>query len=706
MKKLVIVLLLFILSLGITADTPNKPINATYISNPPKIDGDIDDLYEDFEKVDQFYQSEPQCGQPGSEATIAYFGYDDQNLYVAFKCMDKEPDQIRAKLVKREEIENSDTVILYLDTFNTRQRAFIFGATPYGIQFDGTKNDESFDFHSNGQEGMDYSWDTLWYSKGKVYDWGYFVEMKIPFKSIRFPSNVNKQKWGMIAERTIVRKGESMESVSMSRDIRGFLSQESNLAIDREIKSKKYFELIPTSVNSVTKEDKFSTELGASLKFGVTSNLTLDMAYNPDFSQIESDAGIIDINQRFALEYPEKRPFFLESNTIFEMPLTLFYSRRIAAPQWGIKLTGRSEKSNFGFISTRDSSSYENLKNIPEGGLDKATVNVLRYMYRLKGPSYIGVYASYKNWKDKDRIDKNNLVLSTDSFFKFNNFSFMFQGAYSKTGSQNGNAVQAEFNYGNRKLNLTAAYKHYTTDFDAQVGFLRRINYWTYWVMGDYTFYPEKEFLRNFGAHVMFTQNFDWQNNDLLDTEFEFRIGAYTFKNSRLDLGLNAAAEKYAGILFDKLNFEINYEINLSKTFSIEAGFEFGDNVNYDEKNPYLGYSYSGYVGSNLTLFNRIGTMFTYNGYYFYDKPGGDLQMKMNIFRIKNTAMFNRELSSRIVYEFNDYYTSHYLSLLMSYELNPGTTFHLGATAESTKEEGKPPKDWSVFLKLSYLLRM
>lgn len=687
---------LLILPAGIMADPPSLLINAKYISIPPRIDGNIDEVYENFEKVDQFYQTEPQWGQNGSEATFAYFGYDDQNLYVAFKCLDKEPNQIRANLVKREDIENSDTVTIYLDNFNTRQRAFIFGANPYGIQFDGNRNDEG-----HYDNDIDLSWDTLWYSKGKIYDWGYFVEMKIPFKSLRFPSNVKKQQWGMIAERTIARKGETMVSVPMSRNIRGFLSQAATLEIDREIKSKNFFELIPTSVTSVNEEDKFQTEFGASLKFGVTSNITLDLAFNPDFSQIESDAGLIDINQRFALEYPEKRPFFLESNTIFDMPLILFYSRRIADPQWGIKLTGRTEKSNFGFISTRDESSFEDLGDITEGGSDKATINVLRYMYRLKGASYIGVYASHKHWQDK-----NNLVLSTDSFLKFKNFAFLFQGAYSKTGLKDGNAVQAELNYSNRKFNLTMAYKHYTSDFDAQVGFLRRIDYWTYWVMGSYTFYPEKEYLRNIGPRIMFTQNFDWKTGDLLDTEFELSIGANSFKNSSIEFELNLAKEVYKDIPFDKLKLGINYGINLTRVFSFEAGIEFGDSVNYGAPLPYLGYSYSGYAGCYLTLFNRVNTMLTYTGYYFYDKLGGDLQMKMNIFRVKNTALFTRELSSRIIYEYNDYYSSHYLSLLMSYELNPGTAFHIGANAESTREIGKPQKDWSIFLKLSYLLRI
>jgi hypothetical protein len=456
-------------------------------------------------------------------------------------------------------------------------------------------------------------------------------------------------------------------------------------------------------VASGTNENKVNPEFGASLKYGITSNLTLDFAYNPDFSQIEADAGKIDINQRFALRYPEKRPFFLESNTIFDMPLNLFYSRRIADPQWGVKLTGRIGKSSIGIISTRDESSYEDLGNITEGGADSATINVFRYMHRFKDSSYVGAYISNKRWNGK-----NNLVMAADSFMKFSNFVFTFQGAYSKTDEKNGNAVNANFSYNTRKMNASLGYKHITTDFDSQVGFLRRIDYWTYWASGGYNFYPEKEYLRSIGPRVMFTQNFDWKTGDLLDTNLFFSLGGTSFKNSRFNLRVELGRENYEGIYYDKLAYDLSYYINLTKTFSIGAGFEFGDSINYDEENPYLGYAYSLGLRSSLTLFTRVNTQFNYDNYYFYDSPGGNLELKMNIFRLKNTVLLNRQFSSRLIYQYNDYYDEHYVSALLGYELNPGTAVHLGASTEFFKNDdtGKRERSWSVFFKVSYLLRV
>ncbi|MCP5102470.1 MAG: hypothetical protein GY950_03780 [bacterium] len=252
----------------------------------------------------------------------------------------------------------------------------------------------------------------------------------------------------------------------------------------------------------------------------------------------------------------------------------------------------------------------------------------------------------------------------------------------------------------------TVGYKHYSSDFDAQVGFLRRTDYWTYYIFSGYTFYPEKEYLRQIGPRFMFTQNFDWKTGDLLDTEFSLSIRGSSFKNSHFSVRLETGKEKYEGILFDKKSLELDYRINLTKTFSMGAEFKFGDSINYDEENPYLGYSYAVELDGNLTLFTRVNTRFSYDNYYFYDSAGGSLQYKMNIFRIKNTVMLTRLLSSRLVYEYNDYYDEHYLSLLLSYELNPGTAVHLGATAASYLEDELRQKDWSLFLKISYLLRV
>lgn len=670
-------------------------VDAYYIQNPPEIDGRFDDVYSGFKKIDEFYQFEPHWGKRGTERTEVFLGYDDSNLYVAFKCYDTQPEGIRASLTQREKMDNLDTVTLYLDTFNTKRRGFIFGATPQGIQFDGIRDDES------RRNRKDFSWDALWESRGEVFDWGYFVEMKIPFKSIRFPAHKDIQEWGMVAVRRITRKGEAALSVKMDKNIRGFLSQASTLRIDRKVHTGRNIEMIPVFVGNRGSHDKQDPQLGVTLKYGISSNLTTDFAYNPDFSQIEADAGKIDVNQRFPLRYAEKRPFFLESKSIFDMPLPLFYSRRIADPRWGAKLTGRVGNSVVGIVSTFDEASYEDLDNIVEGGEESAQINVFRYKYQFRDSNYFGMYVSNKSWNNE-----NNLVLSGDTFLRFSNFAFKFQGAYTNTSGKEGNAINSSFGYNTRKFSCGVGYNQYSPDLDAQVGFLRRINYRTYYLHTGYTLYPEKEYLRRINQRLFFTQNFDWQTGDLVDSEITYRFGINSFKNSSLNFRVTPSMEKYLDTQYDKLNFRMGYKILLSKMFSIDASLRFGDSINYDETDPYLGYSYTADLRTYMILFDRMNIQLGYKKYLFYNPSNQTPVYNMNILRFKHIYLFSRPLSSRFIYEYNDYYDENYFSLLFTYQTNPGTAIHLGAMTQHHLEDGEPIKSWSIFLKLSYLLRV
>ncbi len=715
MKKyrfFVILLLLGMTLWGSNSKDCDGAIQAGYIDQPPQIDGKIDEVYDLFTQVDQFYQMDTGWGEEAEEKTVIYLGYDQANLYLAARCFKSETGEVRANIGKREDLENSDMIVFFLDTFYTRRRALFFGFNPYGIQVDGTRDDEK------RGHNMDFSWDTLWDSQGRIYDWGYFVEARIPFKSIRFPGGKNFQKWGFIAERLLAGKGEKNASVRISRDIRGYLSQAAPLIIDNEIKSGKNLEIIPTITGAATESEKMSPEFGASFKYGITSNSTFDVTYNPDYSQIEADSGRIDINQRYALQYPEKRSFFLESRDIFEMPMNLFYSRRIANPQWGLKFTGKFGKSDIGWISARDHSSYESVWDVSEGGESHATAHVLRYKYNLKESNYIGIFASQKTWDGKQ-----NLTLSLDSFLKFKNFAFTFQSALTSgadtigadeetiaadsiVNNVTGNSLLTTFSYNGKHVNSGLGYAQYSPSYDPQLGFQRRVNYRTYWLYAGYNLYPQKEYLRNLTPRLMVTQNFDWETGEEVDRKLTFSLWGASFKGSSFSARVQKEYEKYEGVGFDKLKFSFFYEIDLTKFLSLGSNFRLGDSVDYSE-DPYLGYSYSLSLWSGINILKRINIRANYDNYYFYDKPGGQLEYKMNIFRLRKTILFTRRLSSRMVYEYNDYYLTQYLSLLLSYELNPGTVFYLGATSGYLREEAQYMRDnYSVFFKFSYFLRV
>ena len=285
-------------------------------------------------------------------------GYDEKNLYIAFKCYD-EPDKIRATLAKRDAVFGEDNVRIWLDTFNDQRRAYILGFNPYGIQQDG--------IYTEGR-GNDYSVDIVMESKGVIESWGWSVEVKIPFKSLRYAAGKNKL-WGFNAARNIDRFNDEFDSwMPDDRNISGQLIKYGKITGLEDIKTERTLEVVPSItvsesgnrrrtiyqslVNSLPPgamidqgrfvNDGIKQDIGANFKLNITPNVTLDAAYNPDYAEIEADAPVVLANQRFPIFFQEKRPFFLEGADIFQSPLQVFYSRQIIDPDLAVKLTGKS----------------------------------------------------------------------------------------------------------------------------------------------------------------------------------------------------------------------------------------------------------------------------------------------------------------------------------------------------------------------------
>jgi len=354
-----------------------KPIKIPKIETPPTIDGKPDEETWKLAAVfKDFYQTSPGDNIEASRPTEVYVMYDEKNLYVAFKCWD-EKDKIRATVAKRDEIFGEDNVRMWLDTYNDQRRAYVLGFNPLGIRHDG--------IFTEGQ-GADFSVDIVMESKGVIEDWGWSVEVKIPFKSLRYTSGKGKM-WGFNAVRNIDRLNDEFDQwLPDDRNISGFLVKHGKITGLDEIKYERTLEVVPSITVSetgfrkrtipsaiinanpydrflnptgITDPGKFvnepvKTELGVNLKYTITPNVTLDAAINPDYAEIEADAPVVTANQRFPIFFQEKRPFFLEGKEIFQSPLQPFYSRTIVDPDVAAKLTGKIGKTSFGFLGASD----------------------------------------------------------------------------------------------------------------------------------------------------------------------------------------------------------------------------------------------------------------------------------------------------------------------------------------------------------------
>lgn len=425
-----------------------EPIRVGKFSAAPVIDGKPDDeVWKSAQVLKDFYQTYPGDNIAPSKPTEVMIGYDEKHLYIAFRCFD-EKDKIRASVAKRDSVTGEDNVRVWLDTYNDQRRAYVLAFNPLGIQQDG--------IYTEGQ-GSDFSVDIVMESKGVIEDWGWSVEVKIPFKSLRYSAGKGKL-WGFNVARNIDRFNDEMDQwLPDDRNISGFLVKHGKLSGLEEIKTERTLEIVPsitvgetgrrvrqfprylvnqygyydpvTNPTGLPERGRFvnqpiKQDIGVTVKYTITPNITLDAAYNPDFAEIEADALVVTANQRFPIFFQEKRPFFLEGADIFNSPLQIFYSRNIVDPDYAAKLTGKVGKNSFGLMVASDNApgNYEEddrndpsvRPRIDEFVDENSLFAVLRVKRDFGKNNNVGFFGTFRSFPEQ-----RNLVGGFDGNFKF-----------------------------------------------------------------------------------------------------------------------------------------------------------------------------------------------------------------------------------------------------------------------------------------------
>ncbi len=543
-----------------------EPLVIPKISTSPVIDGKVDDeIWKQAKVIRDFIQTEPGDNIPASKPTEAYIAYDEQNFYIAFKCWD-EKDKIRATVVQRDRAFSEDNVRFWLDTYDDQRRAYVIGANPFGIQTDG--------IITEGQ-GADFNVDILMESKGVIEDWGWSVEMKIPFKSLRYTAGKGKF-WGFNAARNIDRLNDEFDSwMPLPRETPGFLTKFGKITGLDEIKTERTFEIIPTftakETGRLVSPTKFSnppikTDFGFTAKYQITPNVTLDAAYNPDFADTEADAPVVEANQRFPIFFQEKRPFFLEGVDIFKTPLQAVYTRRIKQPDAAVKLTGKVGKNSFGIFTAYDQ---------PSGfSKDKAIVGVVRLKRDIGKESNIGFLATSYNYPEQ-----RNQVAGFDGRWKINKntqFSGQILGSTSRNYFYNPNTDQEKYRTGNGfgynfELNIEKKNIGYgfgsrgaSKDYRSDLGFTDRTNTSLSFVYLNLNSDPKpKAFIIQKNFHTDIATRYDFQG-----------------RNQGTGIGMNA-----------NLSLKGNAEVGFGGNFGRETLYEdeFGPKRNTTQQGAFYG---------------------------------------------------------------------------------------------------------------------
>lgn len=703
-------------------------IQAVEFSHPPKIDGLLENpLWEKAAIIDQFTQFEPQEGSKPTEVTRVYIGYDQNYLYIAFRCFDSNPQAIRACLTQRDRVMRDDGVTVYLDTFNDKKRAFVFQVNPCGIQNDGIFVEGGRRGRGRGGGGgggmmgferFDRSWDGFFLSEARIDEQGYTIEMAIPFKSLRFPRS-ETQKWGLIIQRTIRRKNEEIYWPPQSRNINGFLIQAGQLEFPTPINMGKNIEIMPVITGLRTDEQKFSPQPGINFKWGLSSDITADFTLNPDYSQIEADMPQIDVNQRYPLYYPEKRPFFIEGKDYYDTFLEVLYSRSIVDPLWGLKLSGKTKGTALGFLSVLDTNPLpvqipdRDLESI-EGSSAKAFINVFRLRQDVYSESYLGFLLTDKEIGPSfsQMFNDYNRVIGLDGHFKFlefNRFSFQLLGAKTKVQGQETRFVPAlalNLSRQTRHINFSLDYTSLPPDFEASAGFFRRLDIKSFNTRFGYVFLPQKEYIISIRPSVEYRRIYDFRNI-LTDNEVDFSLFISGWRQSSLWFSFSTGLERYREIDFYKSEFDIHFNTEPFSWLSANLSYGFGEAIYYSSE-PYLGFKTSWSMRTTLRPWSNLSLFYSLQNNEFYRQRGGERVYKINIISQRINYQLSKTLSLRLITEYNDYYDRLFLSFLFSYEYRPGTVFYFGVDRQTGRDqEGifqRPGP--SVFVKFSYWWRL
>lgn len=651
------------------------------VTHAPRIEDFLEGRAREAEfTVTDFRQHIPGDGDPASESTTAYLSYDQKNLYVVFDCKDASGN-VRAHLSKREDLDQDDGVGVFLDTFHDKHRAYYYFSNPLGIQEDA--------IYTEGQ-GFDTSFDTVWNTEGRLTKDGYIVWISIPFKSLRF-SHEPQQTWGVALYRVILKKSEYDYWPFVTQRVQGLAQQFApvggleNVSPGRNIQfipygllASNHFLNQPTDGTSPGYNNIFEHRAGLDAKFVAKDALTFDVTLNPDFSQVESDDPQVTVNQRFAVFFPEKRPFFIENAGFFMTPVDLFFSRQIQNPQFGARMTGKVGQWTLGALAIDDR----------EPGQDqtapfdtRAMDGVVRVAREFGKQSYIGAFAS-----SRDFADTSNRVVSLDARLKFGtNWVSDFQATHSWTrqdvrlpqlcqqfnaptgsetaASQQGNSLYADLSYTGRHFVMATNYSDYSPGFCTELGFIPRVDIRQQTASAGYYWRPVKSKIIDYGPSA--SELIDWDHNGVLQ-DWQAAIGFEIdwTRQTTFIISRGEAYELFANIPFRKHSTAIQFSSAPYKWLSFTGRYTTGTGENFFPAGtlaPFLGNVNRVNVGFTLrpsarfrldetAIYNRLGTREGSTPAGF--DPGHPI-FNNYLIRTKVNYQFTKELSLRMIMDYD-----------------------------------------------------
>ncbi|MDJ0814151.1 MAG: DUF5916 domain-containing protein, partial [Woeseiaceae bacterium] len=671
---------------------------------------------------------------PARVPTTAYVVENGETLFVAFDARDPDPAAIRAFLRDRDAAWDDDYVGIILDTYGDERRAFEFYANPLGVQMDLTRDDV------NGNE--DWSWDAIWDSAGRINETGYAVEMAIPLSQLRFTQQAGMQEWSVDLGRSYPRDQSYWLSINPSdRNINCYLCQLTKMRGLEAAEPSRDLEIVPTltaSQSSTTenpgveplKTDDADVEAGLTVRWGITPDMTASLTLNPDFSQVEADAAQLEVNNQFALFFPESRPFFLEGADYFSTPERAVFTRTVADPLAGAKLTGKRGNNTIATFAAHDE--ITNLILPGSQGSDSTSLDdsndvfVGRYSYGLDNASSIGALMTMRSadgyhnyvggldgrWRINDRNNIRWQYLHSDTEYPLEIVEEFDQPAGAFTGS----TARFEYAYDSRDWNADLIYVDRSDGFRADAGFMPRVDAEVIIAGIGRTWYGEEN-----SRWSQFDLRFDWDDfrdsdGNLLEEEFEIEFGISGPLQSYTELSVEKRDVGFNGEVFEEDKFAADVSLQPKGGLSLGVFAQAGDQVDFDNTRladelriaPYFTWN------ANRHLLIRFESDFvqleTKQGAKIFDAVVADLRL---------TWQFSVRSFLRLTMQYQDISRNpdEYIEvvdretrdvgrqLLYSYKINPQTVFFLGYSDVLVRDDSlnsltETERTW--FMKIGY----
>lgn len=688
------------------------------------IDGRFDDTaWNQAAILNGFSLYQPADGRPAPDSTEVRVWYSADAMYFGIRAF-AEPSTVAATQAERDRIGSDDFIELHLDTFDERNRAFVFIVNPFGIQADGTKSEGGgFIPGSNVGPGQnDLSADFIWQSRGQLTPNGFDIEVRIPFASLRYPSGSSPQRWGLQVVRRVQSNGYEETWTPARRASASFIAQSGTLEGLTGMRHGQIVELNPEFTNT-TRGDVASnytsrSQLGGNVRWAMGSNFVLNGTVKPDFSQIEADATQVAADERFALFYPEKRPFFVEALDQFNVPNQLVYTRRIVQPDGAAKLTGKIGRIDIAALSARDQGSFADIVRLRTGIGEQSQAGIL-YSDRIGG-------------------GRANRVVGADAKIVFKRIYFaQFQAVQSFTSvndiGTSGAMWEAVVDATNRAWGFHYNLLGIAPDFRADNGFVPRTGFIRPNAANRFTWYGRPGALAE-RFNVFLTEQGTWRYDDFFKGHSMLEGTAAASMSLTLRGGWTVGATPRVGTFaFDPADYQFTPSPRIGafttsfsastpqfRRFNASVGTTVGNDVDFIETSRVRRVDYN--AALDLRPSDRLRVSATYTSTSFARRSTGERSAFARIPRVKAEYQLARPLFVRVVSQYTATRREGFMTspasasnslrsdVLLSYRPAPGTVFFAGYGGALSEED---PLAFSrlrrtadaFFVKGSYVLR-